>query len=114
MSRLTAIDPATATGEAQELLDGVQKKLGATPNIIRTMANAPAALKAFLAFGEALSGGQFDAKSREAFALTVAGANDCAYCASAHAAISKSLRVDETEIDLRPQGRGDARLRQRR
>jgi len=107
MARLTAVDPATATGEAQALLDGVQKKLGATPNVIRTMANAPAVLKAYLAFGDALSGGRFDAKSREAFALTVAGANDCTYCASAHAAISKSLKVDESEIDLRLTGRSN-------
>ena len=71
MPRLTAIDPATATGEAKALLDGVQKKLGMAPNIVRTMANSPTVLKAFLGFGEALSGGRFDAKSREAIALAV-------------------------------------------
>ncbi len=48
MPRLTPIDPATATGEAKVLLDGVQKKLGVTPNLLRTLANAPAALKAYL------------------------------------------------------------------
>ena len=36
MPRLTPIDPATATGEAKVLLDGVQKKLGVTPNLLRT------------------------------------------------------------------------------
>lgn len=101
MPRLTAVDPATATGESKELLDAVQKKLGATPNIMRTLANAPAALKAYLSFGEALSGGRFDPKSREAIALTVAGANGCEYCASAHTAISKSLKVEDTEIGRR-------------
>lgn len=104
MPRLPAIDPVTATGEAKVLLDGVQKKLGVTPNILRTMANAPAVLKAYLELGEALSGGSFDAKSREAFALAVAGANACDYCASAHTAISKSLKVDDSEIDLRLRG----------
>jgi uncharacterized peroxidase-related enzyme len=104
MPRLTAIDPATATGEAKELLDGVQKKLGMAPNIVRTMANSPAVLKAFLGFGEALSGGRFDAKSREAFALTVAGANACEYCASAHTAFSKGLKVDQVEIEHRLDG----------
>lgn len=104
MPRLTAIDPATAAGEARELLDGVQKKLGMAPNIIRTMANAPAALKAYLGFGEGLSSGRFDAKTREAIALAVADANACEYCVSAHAAFSKSLKVDDAEIDLRLQG----------
>ncbi len=104
MPRLTAVEPATATGEAKELLDGVLRKLGVTPNVLRTMANAPAALKAYLGFGEALSGGRFDAKSREAIALTVAGASTCEYCASAHTAISRSLRVDDAEIDRRLDG----------
>lgn len=111
MPRLTALDPATASGEAKTLLDAVQGKLGVTPNILRTMASAPAALQAYLGFGEALAGGRFDARSREAIALTVAGANACDYCASAHAAVSKSLKVDDAEIDLRLQGHaGDPEL----
>jgi len=104
MTRLNAIDPATATGETKTLLDGVKKKLGITPNVIRTIANSPAALKAYLGLGEALSGGRFDAKTREAFALAVAGANSCEYCASAHAALSKSLKVDDVEIGRRLDG----------
>ena len=105
MPRLTAVDPATATGEAKTLLDGVQKKLGATPNLLRTLANAPAALNAYLGFGEALAGGRLDARTREAIALAVAGANACDYCASAHTAISKGLRVEDAEIGLRLAGR---------
>ena len=104
MPRLTAIDPATATGEAKKLLDGVQKKLGMAPNIVRTMANSPAVLKAFVGFGEALAGGRFDAKSREAFALAVAGANSCDYCGAAHTAFSKSLNVGDAEIERRLDG----------
>ncbi|MCG8590525.1 MAG: carboxymuconolactone decarboxylase family protein [Proteobacteria bacterium] len=104
MTRLPALDPTAATGEAKTLLDAVQKKLGIAPNILRTMANAPAVLKAYLGFGEALAGGRFDAKSREAIALTVAGANTCEYCASAHTAFSRSLKVDDAEIGLRLRG----------
>ena len=104
MQRLNSINPETATGEAKELLDAVLKKLGRTPNLMRTMANSPAALKSYLGVGEALSGGHFDAKSREAIALTVAGANWCEYCASAHTAISKNLKVDEVEIQRRLAG----------
>ena len=44
-------------------------------------------------------------------ALTVAGANTCEYCASAHTAFSKSLKVDDAEIGLRLGGRsGDPKL----
>lgn len=104
MPRLNAIDPADASGQAKELLVAVQQKLGITPNVIRTLANSPAALQAYLATGEALAGGRLDTKSREAIALTVAGANDCEYCASAHTAISRNLKVDDAEIDRRLNG----------
>lgn len=105
MTRLTAVDPKTAEGDAKTLLDAVQKKIGMTPNILRTMAHSSAALKGYLDFGEALAGGNFDAETREAIALTVAGANTCVYCASAHTAVSKSLKVDAAEIRQRLTGR---------
>lgn len=104
MSRIQAVDPATTNGRARELLDGVQQKLGITPNLMRVMANQPAVLDAYLQVGEALGKGSFDIKTREAIALAVAGANDCGYCASAHSAISKGLKVDTAEIEARLAG----------
>ena len=71
------------------------------------MANQPAVLEAFLALGGALAKGAFDPKTREAIALAVAGANSCDYCASAHSAISRSLKVDPKEIEHRLAGRSD-------
>ena len=41
MSRIPTVDPKQATGKAQELLNGVQAKLGMTPNLMRAMANSP-------------------------------------------------------------------------
>lgn len=111
MPRIPAVDPAQATGRTKELLDGVQKALGVTPNLMRTMAQQPAVLDAYLKFGDALGQGAFDAKTRHAIALTVAGANACDYCASAHSAISKGLKVEDAEIASRLAGRStDAKL----
>jgi uncharacterized peroxidase-related enzyme len=107
MSRLNAINPDTATGKAAELLDTVKANLGSVPNLTRVMANQPAVLEAFLALGGALAKGAFDPKTREAIALAVAGANSCDYCASAHSAISRSLKVDPAEIEHRLAGRSD-------
>ena len=70
MPRLTAIDPAHAEGKTKTLLDGVRKTLGMIPNLMATLANAPAALEAYLSFGQALGRGALDAKTREAIALT--------------------------------------------
>ena len=98
MPRIQPVNPAEATGKTKQLLDGVQAKLGMTPNLMRTLANAPAALDAYLKFGSALSTGGLDAKFREQIALTVAQANSCEYCLSAHSAIGKMVGLNAEEI----------------
>jgi uncharacterized peroxidase-related enzyme len=98
MPRLNAIDPNVATGKAKELLDGVKTKIGMVPNLMRTFANSPAALEGYLNFSGALGGGVLNAKLREQIALTVADANSCEYCLSAHTAIGKMVGLNENEI----------------
>ena len=71
MTRLTAIDPTKATGEAKPLLDAVQAKLGITPNMMRTMANSPAVLQGYLNFSGALAEDSLNAQVRELIALAV-------------------------------------------
>jgi uncharacterized peroxidase-related enzyme len=98
MPRLEAIDPKTATGPAKQLLDGVQKKLGFTPNITRTMANSPAALQGYLNFSKALSKGLLSPKLREQIALVVSQDNECEYCLAAHSAIGRTVGLSEETI----------------
>jgi hypothetical protein len=69
MTRITAIEPAKATGKAKELLDAVKNKVGRVPNMMRTMAHSPAVLEAYLNFSAALADGQLNAKLREELAL---------------------------------------------
>jgi uncharacterized peroxidase-related enzyme len=98
MPRLTVIDPARASGKAKELLDGVEASLGRTPNLMRTLANSPVALEAYLAFNTALARGRLSAKLREQIALAVAEANGCEYCLSAHTAIGKMEGLPESDL----------------
>ena len=100
MQRIAAVNPAEATGKANRLLDGVQAKLGMTPNLMKTLAVAPAALEAYLNFGAVLGTGNLDAKFREQIALAVAQANSCEYCLSAHSAIGKMVGLKPEEIAL--------------
>jgi uncharacterized peroxidase-related enzyme len=98
MRRIKAIDPKKAEGKTGELLDAVQEKLGMVPNIMRTMANSPAVLKAYLGFSSALEEGSLPAKLRQQLALTVSEANGCAYCLAAHSAIGKTVGLSDDEI----------------
>ncbi len=82
MPRLKAIETAEAEPKTKELLDGVQEKLGMTPNLMRTMANSPAVLEAYLGFGNALGQGTIQPQLREQIALTVGELNGCQYCLS--------------------------------
>ncbi len=98
MSRIHAVPTAEATGKAKQLLEGVQAKLGITPNLMRGLANAPAALEGYLSFSGALSHGVLNAKFREQLALTVAQANSCEYCLAAHTAIGGMTGLSAEEI----------------
>jgi uncharacterized peroxidase-related enzyme len=113
---LTPIAPETATGTTKELLGAVKSKLGLVPNMVRAMANSPAALNAYLQFSGALAGGSLSAKSREQIALAVGQANECDYCLSAHSALGKMAGLTPDQIrDSRqgtsPDGKTDALLR---
>jgi uncharacterized peroxidase-related enzyme len=104
MSRIQALDPASATGEAKALLDAVGAQLGATPNFIRVLANSAPALRAFLGLHGGLGEGALDAGMRERIALAVAEENACDYCLSAHAAIGRRAGLDRAEIDAARRG----------
>ena len=102
MQRIQAINPTE--GKAKELLDGVKKAMGSTPNLFTTFANAPAALEAYLNFNTSLEGGVLDKKLREQVAVTVAGYNGCNYCASAHLFLGGKVGVDRTELVANSKG----------
>jgi AhpD family alkylhydroperoxidase len=93
MSRIQLVDPSTASGDARTLLDAVQAQLGATPNFIRVLANAPSALEGFLGFHGSLSAFSLDKVMQERIALAVAESNACRYCVSAHTATGVALNL---------------------
>jgi len=107
MPRLLPIEPTTATGKAKELLDTVQKKLGQTPNMMRTMATAPAVLDAYLSFSGALGKGTLGAKLGEQIALTVGQKNRCGYCVAAHHTIGQMVGLTEGQITASRAGQSD-------
>jgi len=99
MQRIKAVDPQVATGIAKTLLDGVQRKLGFVPNLMRTVAVSPATLDAYLSFGERLGEGILSPKLREQIALTVAYSDSCQYCLAAHTAIGGMLGLSPSQIE---------------
>jgi uncharacterized peroxidase-related enzyme len=107
MSRIAAVNPETASAAVKPLLDGVQKGLGVTPNLFRVAAQSPAALEALVSFFGAVGKGSFDARTREAIALSVSEANACDYCLSAHCALGKGAGLDERSMAEARAGKSD-------
>jgi uncharacterized peroxidase-related enzyme len=105
MTRIPPVDPAVTAGKVRELLASVQKSLGATPNLYRVIAQSPSALEGVLGLTGALARGRLGPRLREQIALTVAEANACDYCLSAHTALGRGLRLSDTELALARQAR---------
>jgi uncharacterized peroxidase-related enzyme len=97
-TRIAPVNPASAEPKAQELLGAVQKKLGMTPNLMKTLAHSPAALEGYLSLSGALGGGVLPAKVREELALFVGQVNECDYCVSAHSLLGKMAGLNPGQI----------------
>lgn len=98
MPKLKPVDLSNVDGDTQELLNNVKDKFGATTNMVRTMANSKAVLKAYLSFEAALANGTLPARLLEQIALTVAEANECRYCLAVHTATGKAAGLSEEAI----------------
>ncbi len=98
MARLPLVDPSQAEGKTQTLFDTVRARSGnKVPNMMRTMANSPAVLEAYLGFSGALEGGVLDKKLRQRIALLTSQTNNCHYCLAAHNMLGKFAGLDDNE-----------------
>lgn len=107
MSRLPQIALNQATPQQAEIFAAVKQKLGRVPNLLLVLGNSTAALRGYLDFSGALTGGAgLDAQQREVVAITVAEANGCGYCLAAHCTIGKTAGLSPDAIDAARQGDG--------
>lgn len=98
---LSDADPGTAA-----TLNAVKAKLGGVPNLLATLANAPAALHGYLQLSETLGTGRLTARQREIVALATAQENACQYCLSVHTLLGKGAGLSEAEIKQARAGAG--------
>lgn len=107
MPRIAPIDTTKADSGVQATLSAVKAKVGMVPNLFTTFARAPAVLHGYLAFSDSLSKGVLTAKQREIISLTVAQANECHYCLSAHTLMGKGAGLSAEAIRKAREGRGE-------
>jgi len=107
MARINTVNENTTPAASASLLEGVKKQIGMVPNLMATLAHSPASLESFLGFGKTLGKGELGAALHEQIAVTVAGANACGYCASAHTAVGKMHGVESDELARNLEGDSD-------
>ncbi|HVZ73624.1 MAG TPA: carboxymuconolactone decarboxylase family protein [Polyangia bacterium] len=98
MSHIPALDVSQAQGKTADTLAGVQRMLGATPNMFRVAAQAPSVLEWLVNGFTSTARGTLRAPVREAIALAVSQANACDYCLSAHSALGAGAGMSEAAV----------------
>ncbi len=98
MPRMTQIDPSAATGDVRTLLDGISKKRGYLPPLMRVLAHSPPVLSGYIGFMSAMARGTLTMAMQERIALAVAQANDCQGCLAAHIGYAKTAGLTDEEV----------------
>lgn len=104
---------ASAPEAARPLLQGAHSKLGFVPNLYGSLAEAPAALSAYLLLSDRLGESSLTPTEQQVVALAVSAENGCGYCMAAHSTIARHMvRVPGSTVDALRQGLPltDARL----
>jgi len=99
MIRFTLHNTEDAPDGSSDLLVGVEKKFGFVPNLTRVLAEAPAALEAYLSLGAVLENSSLTAAEQQVAILATSFENECAYCMSAHTGIARMLKVPEPVVE---------------
>lgn len=88
----------TAPDAAKPLLEAAQKKYGFVPNLLGTMAEAPALLEGYMTLGGIVGKTALSETERQIILMTNNRLNGCTYCMAAHTTISQGAGVPEDVI----------------
>jgi uncharacterized peroxidase-related enzyme len=108
--RIHGVD--SAPPEARQALERASAQFGFLPNLLGKLANAPAALEAYLAVSAAFNRTSLNPLERQVVLLTTSVVNRCPYCVAAHSMIAGSAGADPATVDALREGRevADERL----
>jgi uncharacterized peroxidase-related enzyme len=95
---MNQIDPSTATGTVRALLDGIAKKRGHLPPLMRVLAHSPPLLSGYIGFMSAMARGTLTTAMQERIALAVSQANDCQGCLAAHIGFARAAGLTDEEV----------------
>ena len=97
---------------SKPILADTQKSMGFVPNLIRVMAEAPAAAEAYLSLMDIFDRSSLSDTEQQTVLLSVSFSNGCDYCMAAHTTLANMKRVPSEIIEALRTGipLADARL----
>jgi uncharacterized peroxidase-related enzyme len=98
MAVVTYITNQEASDKVKTVFEGMEKKIGAVPNVFRVMAHNPDMLEAFLALNATLPKTKLDGKLRELAYIKTSELNCCEYCLHHHRGLGKKAGLDDRQV----------------
>jgi uncharacterized peroxidase-related enzyme len=98
MALVSYVTNQDAGEKVKAVFEGMEKKIGAVPNVFRAMAHNPEMLEAFLALNATLPKTKLDGKLRELAYIKTSELNDCDYCLHHHRALGKKAGLNDRQV----------------
>ena len=98
MTQFTRHTSESAPAASKPLLEGAQKAFGFTPNLLATMAEAPAALEGYMTLASIFDKSSLSETERQIVLMTNNRLNGCVYCMAAHTTISQMKGVPDDVV----------------
>lgn len=89
----------SAPPESKRALSDAQQEYGFVPNLLATMAEAPALLKGYAALSRLFDESSLDAAERQVVLVAASHWNDCSYTIAAHRWLASKQHVSRDLID---------------
>jgi uncharacterized peroxidase-related enzyme len=94
-------DETSAPAESRPVLAAVQKQFGFVPNLLRVLAESPAAAQGYVALVGVFDSTSLSAEERHVVLQTTNLANECHYCVPAHGALAGRAGLGALDAALR-------------
>ena len=88
----------SAPAKSVASLEAAKKAYGFIPNLIGTLAESPAAVKAYLTLDQLLAESSLSAVERNIATLAISRYNECHYCMAAHSFVADNLSKVPTDV----------------
>jgi uncharacterized peroxidase-related enzyme len=95
---------ADALPAVRPFLQEAQDRVGRVPNLLKMLANSPAALTGYRALRSALAESSLSAATRRRITLAVTEVNGCDYCRSANIYFGRQSDLDDAELTANRNG----------